>query len=45
MTRRDLRAEREMLKLKSKINETGKTNFDEMSERPMDKGEMGESLI
>ena len=44
-TRRSIRANRDLEKWKTKVNEAGKTNFDELSEKPMDPSEMEESLL
>ena len=44
-TRRDKRAERELLKFKDKISDASGSNFDEMSEKPMNPGEMDDSLL
>ena len=44
-TRRDKRAGRELDKLKAKINQAGETNFDELSQEPLNAGQMDESLL
>ena len=44
-TRRDKRATREMEKLKKKINEVGNTDFDLLSEQPLNPAQMEESLL
>lgn len=44
-TRRDKRAEKDLQKLKDKINLTGGTNFDELSEEPLNAAQMDESLL
>lgn len=44
-SRTDKRNAREFAKWKAKINEAGNTDFDQMSEKPLNEKEMEESLL
>lgn len=44
-TRRDVRANRELQKLKDKINLAGNTNFDELASETMSNNDMEESMM